>query len=338
MKKILLFITILCTVITFAQVPQGISYQAIALNSSGNPVVSAPVGVRLSVVDNSATGTVLYTETHVKTTNAQGLFNLVIGQGTLVTGVFSAINWGTNSKFLKVEMDATGGTTYVLVGTTQLLSVPYAMSAGNISGPSANDSIENNKYSNFAFYDSAVDKVYAFNQNTGTWISVNGYAGNTLVGSNGNAAFYDSVANKVYAFNKTTGAWVSANGYAGNTLISSNGNFAFYDSAANKIFAFSSVTGTWISVNGYAGDTLVGSNANFAFYDNAADKVYAFNQNTGTWVFVSGYAGTTLIEANGNFAFYDSAMEKVYAFSKATGAWISANGYAGNTLIALPSN
>jgi hypothetical protein len=132
MKKLLLISTFLISFVTFAQVPQGISYQAIALNATGSPVVSASVGVRLSVLDNTATGTVLYTEAQTKTTNAQGLFSLVIGQGVPSIGTFSAINWGVNSKFLKVELDVAGGTSYVLVGTTQLLSVPYAMMAGGI--------------------------------------------------------------------------------------------------------------------------------------------------------------------------------------------------------------
>ncbi len=132
MKKLLPLSALFISILTFAQVPQGISYQAIALNSSGNPVVSSNVGIRLSILDNSATGTVLYTETHIKTTNPQGLFNLVIGQGTVTTGTFNTINWGTNSKFLKVEMDATGGTTYATVGTTQLLSVPYALAADSL--------------------------------------------------------------------------------------------------------------------------------------------------------------------------------------------------------------
>ena len=132
MKKILLLLAITFSVITMAQVPQGISYQAIALNGSGNPVVSSNVGIRISILDNSITGTVLYTETHTKTTNAQGLFNLVIGQGTVTTGTFSTVNWATNIKFLKVEMDIAGGTSYVLVGSTQLLSVPYALAADSL--------------------------------------------------------------------------------------------------------------------------------------------------------------------------------------------------------------
>src|SRR6476620_7469088 len=119
MKKIILLSALFFTFLLSAQVPQGISYQAIALNGSGTPVVSSNVGIRLSILNTSASGTVLYSETHVKTTNANGLFNLTIGQGTIVSGTFNTINWGSGSKFLKVEMDAAGGTNYVLVGTTQ---------------------------------------------------------------------------------------------------------------------------------------------------------------------------------------------------------------------------
>jgi len=132
MRKLLLSVTLLFSALIFAQVPQGISYQAIALNSSGAAVVSSNVGIRLSLMDNSASGTVLYSETHTKTTSAQGLFNLIIGQGTAVTGTFAGINWAANPKFLKIEMDAAGGANYVLVGTTQLLTVPYAMVAKSL--------------------------------------------------------------------------------------------------------------------------------------------------------------------------------------------------------------
>jgi hypothetical protein len=132
MKKTLLFAFILFSSILFAQVPQGISYQAIATNTNGTPVVSGNISISLSVLDNSASGTVVYTETQTKTTNTQGLFNLVIGQGTATFGTFAAVNWGSNSKFLRVEMDNAGGSNYVLVGTTQLLSVPYAMVAAGI--------------------------------------------------------------------------------------------------------------------------------------------------------------------------------------------------------------
>jgi hypothetical protein len=133
MKKIYLLLLFVCTTL-FAQVPQGFSYQAVALNSSGTAVASAPVRVRLSILESSATGTASYVETHNPTTNNAGLFTLTIGMGTPTTGTFANINWAQNSKFLKVELDVANGTNYVTIGASQLLSVPYAMYAGGVAG------------------------------------------------------------------------------------------------------------------------------------------------------------------------------------------------------------
>lgn len=119
----------MCSIVLFAQVPQGISYQAIALNPQGFPVGNTLIGVRLSILENSIAGNTIYTETHTTTTNDRGLYNLVIGQGTPLNGQFPLISWANNLKFLKVELDTAGGSNYVLAGTTQLWSVPYALHA-----------------------------------------------------------------------------------------------------------------------------------------------------------------------------------------------------------------
>lgn len=126
-NSLFLLLALLITIKSYSQVPQGISYQAVAFNTSGSPVVNGNVGVKISILDNSISGTVVYSETYLKLTNAQGLFNLNIGQGTPSTGTFSSINWGTNSKFLKVEVDPAGGTNYTNIGTNQLMSVPYTL-------------------------------------------------------------------------------------------------------------------------------------------------------------------------------------------------------------------
>jgi len=330
MKKLLSLTAFLLSLISFAQVPQGISYQAIALNASGGPVVSSNVGIRLTILDNSATGTVLYTETQVKTTNAQGLYNLVIGQGTPTTGTFSTINWGTNTKFLKVEMDATGGTSYTLVGSTQLLSVPYALMAGGIAANSnANDDIAENKYSNFAFYSTGNYITYAFNQKTGTWVGQSGSG--TIIESNGNFAFYNSGNYTTYAFSKNTNTWVGQSGSG--TIVASNGNFAFYSNVNNITYAFNQKTGTWVGQSGNG--TIVASNGNFAFYSNVNNITYAFNQKTGTWVGQSGNG--TITESNGNFAFYSNTNNTTYVFNKNTNTWVGQSG-GSSTLTVSPSN
>lgn len=126
MKKSLTTLGLFLATLLSAQVPQAFSYQTIAFNASGAPIANGNVSLRISILENSATGTVLYTETHNKTTNSKGLINLNIGQGTATTGNFGGINWETNTKFVKVEMDPAGGSNYTNVGVNQLMSVPYA--------------------------------------------------------------------------------------------------------------------------------------------------------------------------------------------------------------------
>lgn len=126
MKKLYTSIGLFLATLLSAQVPQAFSYQTIAFNASGAPIANGNVALKISILENSATGTVLYTETHNKTTNSKGLVNLNIGQGTSTTGTFGGINWGANTKFVKVEMDPAGGSNYTNVGVNQLMSVPYS--------------------------------------------------------------------------------------------------------------------------------------------------------------------------------------------------------------------
>lgn len=126
MKKLYTSIGLFLATLLSAQVPQAFSYQTIAFNASGAPIANGNVALKISILENSATGTVLYTETHNKTTNSKGLVNLNIGQGTATTGTFGGINWGTNTKFVKVEMDPAGGSNYTNVGVNQLMSMPYS--------------------------------------------------------------------------------------------------------------------------------------------------------------------------------------------------------------------
>ena len=108
MKKLYATIGLFIAALVSAQVPQAFSYQTIAFNTSGAPIANGNISLKVSILENSATGNVIYTETHNKTTNAKGLVNLNIGQGTPSTGNFSGINWGAGTKFVKVEMDPQG--------------------------------------------------------------------------------------------------------------------------------------------------------------------------------------------------------------------------------------
>jgi hypothetical protein len=114
-----------------AQVPHTFNYQGIARDAGGNVLPARKIGVELSVLDGGPTGTVVYTETFTDTTNAFGLFAMQVGGGTVVSGSFAGINWATGNKYLQTSIDLSGGTSYTLSGTTQLLSVPYALYAQN---------------------------------------------------------------------------------------------------------------------------------------------------------------------------------------------------------------
>ncbi|MDX1408919.1 MAG: hypothetical protein R3330_12315, partial [Saprospiraceae bacterium] len=116
-----------------AQPPAAFQYQAVARDNAGDPLANSNVGVMMSILQNSATGTVAYSETHVVVTNELGLFTLMVGMGSAVSGDFSVIDWGAGPYFLKVDLDPSGGTSFTHVGTTQLLSVPYALHAGTVS-------------------------------------------------------------------------------------------------------------------------------------------------------------------------------------------------------------
>ena len=128
MKKLLTLIAaVFISIQLFAQSPQKMSYQAVIRNASNNLVTNAPVKMKISILQGSTTGTAVYSELHSATTNANGLVTIEIGGGTSQTGTFSSINWGSGTYFLKTETDPNNGTNYSIVGTSQLLSVPYAL-------------------------------------------------------------------------------------------------------------------------------------------------------------------------------------------------------------------
>lgn len=135
MKKLILTLFAAAALYTaHAQAPQKFNYQAVARNNTGVELANQAVGVKISILDGAPNGTVLYAETQTATTNAFGLFSLQVGSGTLLSGNFAAINWAAGSKYVKTEIDPTGGTNYAVAGTSELISVPYALYAGAAPG------------------------------------------------------------------------------------------------------------------------------------------------------------------------------------------------------------
>ena len=137
MKKIFSIAAgLLFTASVFAQAPQKMSYQAVIRNNSDDLVLSTPVGMKISILQGSPAGTVVYSEIQNSSTNANGLVSLEIGTGTPLIGTFAGINWAAGPYFIKTETDPTGGANYTIAGTNQLMSVPYALfSANSTPGP-----------------------------------------------------------------------------------------------------------------------------------------------------------------------------------------------------------
>lgn len=116
----------------FSQSPEKISYQAIIRNSSNVLVSNQSVGMRISILQGSTSGSSVYTETHTPTTNLNGLVSIEIGGGTVVSGLMSSINWENGPYYIKTETDPTGGISYSITGISQLLSVPFALHAKTV--------------------------------------------------------------------------------------------------------------------------------------------------------------------------------------------------------------
>ena len=128
------FFFLLSFILTFSQSPESFNYQAVARNNTGQVLQSQQLNIKIGIFSGSAAGTLQWEEIHDVTTNEFGLFAIQIGTETKINGdalEFSAIDWNSTTHFLNVQVDA--GNDYVDMGTSQLLSVPYALSASSVS-------------------------------------------------------------------------------------------------------------------------------------------------------------------------------------------------------------
>jgi len=205
MKKLTtLLASVLLTATIWAQSPQKMSYQAVIRNASNTLVSNTTVGMQISILQTTSTGTAVYVETQTPTTNANGLVSIEIGAGTVVSGTFSTIDWSAGPYFIKTETDPVGGTTYTITGTSQLLSVPYALHAKNTESANNGLTIDGNTaIDNGAGWHRSYGATGWYNQTYGggiymtdtQWIRVYGNkdfllpSGTFQVGSTGNGTF-----------------------------------------------------------------------------------------------------------------------------------------------------
>jgi hypothetical protein len=151
MKRILLSLVAIATISlsSFGQAPEGFKYQAVVRDAGNLILNNQAVGMQLTIQQGSIGGTAVYTETFIPTSNAYGLVNIEIGSGN-TTDDFSTIDWSAGPYFIETAVDITGGVAYLVMGTSQLMSVPYALYAktsGNgagPAGPAGNDGVDGN--------------------------------------------------------------------------------------------------------------------------------------------------------------------------------------------------
>ena len=188
MKKalLLLCVSLLLNFTLKAQAPQGFNYQAVARNTTGIAITNQNIGLEISLRQGSATGTIVYTETFNTTSNNIGLINVVVGTGTVTAGTFNTINWASGVYFIETSMDVTGGTSYALMGTQQLMSVPYALYALSSGGTVGATGATGNNGTNGVDGATGATGTAGTNGNNGT-NGIDGATGATgTAGTNGN--------------------------------------------------------------------------------------------------------------------------------------------------------
>ncbi len=308
MKKLFtLFVIIASTFNVLAQSPQMMSYQCVVRNSSGELVTNQAVGMKVSILQGTSIGTVVFSETYSPNpqTNANGLISIEIGNGTPETGTFTGINWAEGPYFLKTETDPAGGTSYTIVGTSQLLSVPYALYS-KMSGDLADNSVTSAKIAdgNVATADLADGSVNSSKITDGS-VATSDLAANSVTTDKINAGAVTgakisqagATSGQALKWNGTT--WAPGTDLTGVSLWNQNGANIYYNAGAVGI-------GT-ITPNGYL-DIYGNTNSGFAHLlltENEADFARLMFKNAVTssknWTIAGGIDAT---DANSFLNFY----------------------------------
>lgn len=242
LKPGLLIIGLIMSVIVMGQSPQSFSYQAVATDADGDELAQQNIGIKAVIISGSVSGTVQWEELHYITTDEFGLFTINIGEGNPNGGSasqFEAINWNNGPFFLRIEMDVTGGSTFLHVGTNQLLSVPFALYAD-----------ESEKAGSAAFADSASVSQTAISATFADSAGITGVASHALTAD--------------------TAQYANTAGFAQNAFAAQNANYALEaQSAAFAQAAYIAISDedpdstNEIQTLEFSGDTISISEGNF---------------------------------------------------------------------------
>lgn len=290
MKNIkLLIVFILVGFSALAQAPQKFNYQAVVRNGSNALVANTAVGMRISILQGSASGTAVYVETQTPTTNINGLATVSIGSGTVVTGSMASIDWGAGPYFIKTETDPTGGTSYTITGTAQMVSAPYALYAAKSGSAVAAGSDTQITYNNAGAAAGSANNTWNNGTSThtvvGTSVSTNETI-TSLSGAGTRVVGTDNLGNIIALPNGVTGSgtnnfvtkWTGANTIA-NSLIQDNATSVainFAPQANNQLYVYRQQQ----TANGDGQHTLMGYRNRNTQNDGTAYSQAA--SNTGT--------------------------------------------------------
>ena len=289
----------------WAQAPQKMSYQAVIRDGNNDLIVNGSVGVRFSVLQGSSTGSSVYTESQTLSTNENGLISTEVGG----QAGFSAIDWAMGPFYMKTEIDPVGGSNYTLNGTSELLSVPYALYAANggvpgpqgpqgpvgPAGPASGNCIQSSV--NFAFEDYSTDKFYVFNGTLGTWSSQSYVSSSSLIAFNGNFVFEDYSADKFYVYNNLTGTWSSQSYVSSSAIVidTVSNNLVFEDYSADKVYVFDMQANAWSSQSYVSSSPILLVNGSVLFEDYSADRIYTYSGTSHTWTSQSYVSSSSII-------------------------------------------
>jgi len=297
---IILITATLCNL--YAQPPQSFKYQAVVRNGTGEILQTQAVGIRVSIHDSISSGTVVYQETFSDTTNQFGIVNLRIGFGLVIIGTFSSIDWDNNSKYLEVEIDPAGGANYQYMGTSELLSVPYALF-------SSRSSLVSNEGSGNIFVGDSIAKK----NTTG---NSNAYVG-FQSGYNNSTGYMNSFLGYKSGYNNTSGA--------GNTFIGNISGYSTTTGGLNTIIGDrSGYTNTEGAHNTYLGyksgfSNVTGSNNvclgyKAGFYETGSNKLYIHNEAT-VFPLIYGEFDNNLVRINGKLGIGTSSPTNLLELS-----------------------
>ena len=327
MKNIRVIALLILSLNAFGQSPAGMNYQAVVRDANDDLVVNQQISIRISIIKDNLFGASVYVETHSPTTNSNGLFSLHIGDGTVSYGSFSNIAWGSNTFFLKTEVDIAGGTSYLPLGTSEFMSVPYSFysdSTGNVNDADADPSNELNQAIGL----------------TGTILSLTD-AGGVLTQdlSSIQDGYIDADADTTNELNQaigltgTTLSLTDAGGVLTQDLSSIQDGYIDADAdTTNELNRGINLVGTILSVSD-AGGTLSQDLNSVLMWDSIGSSIHnmnAGNVGIGTTLPSSklhiqqdSISNALLIERNGNQVYGDSSALSIINSSSAAAQYIS---------------